>query len=133
MAMNPFQYFPLYDQAHIEMYADGANLGDAPPHIFAVAESSFRTMMDEEDRQCISAFGSALCVSCAVVCHASSCVVASSLVFLSSHVMVVLTTRVPPNLSHLGRKWSGQDGSSQADHVVHRGREQFGWGRHGGG
>ena len=49
---NPFKQLKLYDAEHVKLHED-ANRVDLPPHIFAVAESAFRMMVMEEEKQCV--------------------------------------------------------------------------------
>ena len=42
----------LSPQERMNLYTD-RNRGDAAPHIFAVAEAAFRSMVTEEDKQCV--------------------------------------------------------------------------------
>ncbi|GBG23811.1 Myosin-1 [Hondaea fermentalgiana] len=49
---NPFEWLRLYDTPFIKMYENGVR-ADLAPHIFAVAESAFRNMLLEEEKQCI--------------------------------------------------------------------------------
>ena len=47
LAANPYRWIEgLYEAETIKLYV-GKNRIDVPPHIFAVAESAFRTMMTE--------------------------------------------------------------------------------------
>lgn len=49
---NPFEWLRIYDTPYIKMYENGVR-ADLAPHIFAVAEASFRNMLLEEEKQCI--------------------------------------------------------------------------------
>ena len=52
VACNPFKWIRIYDAEHIKMH-ENANKADLAPHIFAVAEAAFRSMVLEEDKQCV--------------------------------------------------------------------------------
>jgi len=44
VSCNPFRPVNLYEPEHIKMYENGV-LSELPPHVYAVAESAFRTMI----------------------------------------------------------------------------------------
>lgn len=44
VALNPYQNVPLYSQEIINAYS-GKHVRDIEPHIFAVAENAFRSMV----------------------------------------------------------------------------------------
>jgi len=52
VACNPFQWIRLYESHYVKMH-ERANKSDLAPHIYAVAESAFRTMLSEEEKQCV--------------------------------------------------------------------------------
>ena len=55
--MNPFQRLPhLYDHHMMDQY-QGTSLGELSPHVFAIAEASFRTMVNERASQSILVSG----------------------------------------------------------------------------
>ncbi|KAJ3695578.1 hypothetical protein LUZ60_000955 [Juncus effusus] len=57
IAVNPFTKLPhLYNEYMMEQYK-GVRLGDLSPHVFAVADSSYRAMMSEERSQSILVSG----------------------------------------------------------------------------
>ncbi|XP_020224383.1 myosin-15 isoform X1 [Cajanus cajan] len=57
IAVNPFTKLPhLYDSHMMEQYK-GAPLGELSPHVFAVADASYRAMMNEGKSQCILVSG----------------------------------------------------------------------------
>ncbi|CAM6090837.1 unnamed protein product [Calypogeia fissa] len=57
IAINPFAKLPhLYDNHMMEQYR-GAPLGELSPHVFAVADSSYRAMMNEKKSQSILVSG----------------------------------------------------------------------------
>lgn len=54
IVINPFKFFPIYNPKYVSMYqASGYRLGELPPHIFAVANAAFTTMLDTQTDQCI--------------------------------------------------------------------------------
>lgn len=52
IAVNPFKFFPIYNPIYVKMYQN-KRLGDLPPHIFAVADFAFYTMLRTKKNQCI--------------------------------------------------------------------------------
>lgn len=52
VAVNPYQVYPIYDANYIKKY-QGRKIGDLPPHIFAIADSSYYYMRREKQDQCI--------------------------------------------------------------------------------
>lgn len=52
LAMNPFQKLPIYSEEASLKYRNRAKL-DNPPHIFAVADSSYHNMLHQKRNQCI--------------------------------------------------------------------------------
>ncbi|GJP38325.1 hypothetical protein CLOM_g22778 [Closterium sp. NIES-68] len=57
IAVNPFQRLPhLYDVHMMEQYR-GSRLGELSPHVFAIAETSFRAMVDYKSSQSILVSG----------------------------------------------------------------------------
>ena len=52
IAVNPFKFFPIYNPKYVKMYQN-KRLGDLPPHIFAVADAAFHTMLRNKQNQCI--------------------------------------------------------------------------------
>ena len=51
VAVNPYQLLPIYDQAHINQYKD-KKIGEAPPHIFAIADNAYYFMKRGQRDQC---------------------------------------------------------------------------------
>ena len=51
VAINPYQLLPIYDQAHINRYKD-KKIGEAPPHIFAIADNAYYFMKRGQRDQC---------------------------------------------------------------------------------
>ncbi|XP_013418061.1 LOW QUALITY PROTEIN: unconventional myosin-IXa-like [Lingula anatina] len=52
IAVNPFKFFPIYNPKYVNMYQN-RRLGDLPPHIFAIADAAYHTMLHEKSDQCI--------------------------------------------------------------------------------
>ena len=52
ISINPFRFFPIYNPKYVRMYQN-RNLSDLPPHIFAIADSAYYTMMKTRTNQCI--------------------------------------------------------------------------------
>ncbi|KAL6104146.1 uncharacterized protein ACO6RY_13928 [Pungitius sinensis] len=51
VAVNPYQDFPLYSDDQVQLY-HGRQLGELPPHIFAIAESAYGHMTRHLRNQC---------------------------------------------------------------------------------
>ena len=49
---NPYKWLSIYDESTMRFYEHKQRI-DAPPHIFGVAEAAFRTMIQEEEKQCV--------------------------------------------------------------------------------
>ena len=49
---NPFKRIPLYTDATIDAYRTRSR-HELPPHVFALAEETYRCMVQEEENQCI--------------------------------------------------------------------------------
>ena len=52
VACNPYKWLQIYDEAVMKTYAHQSRV-DIPPHVFATAEAAYRSMITEEDNQCI--------------------------------------------------------------------------------
>ena len=52
VVVNPYKWLKIYDTSTMRRYVH-RNRVDVPPHIFAVAEAAFRTMISEEENQCV--------------------------------------------------------------------------------
>lgn len=52
IAVNPFKFFPIYNPKYVKMYQN-KRLGELPPHIFAIADAAFYTMLRTKRNQCI--------------------------------------------------------------------------------
>ena len=49
---NPYKWLNIYDPSIMKSYVHQARI-DVSPHIFATAEAAYRSMVTEEDSQCI--------------------------------------------------------------------------------
>ena len=52
IAINPFKYFPIYNPKYVLSYQH-KNLGELPPHIFAIADIAYHRMLKDRRNQCI--------------------------------------------------------------------------------
>ncbi|ESP05442.1 hypothetical protein LOTGIDRAFT_102587 [Lottia gigantea] len=52
IAVNPFKFFPIYNPKCVKMYQN-KRLGELPPHIFAIADAAYYTMLRTKKNQCI--------------------------------------------------------------------------------
>ncbi|XP_078617070.1 unconventional myosin-IXb-like isoform X15 [Branchiostoma floridae x Branchiostoma japonicum] len=52
IAINPFKFFPIYNPKYVNMYQNH-RLGELEPHIFAIADASYHTMLEHRENQCI--------------------------------------------------------------------------------
>ncbi|XP_057186832.1 unconventional myosin-XV-like [Triplophysa rosa] len=52
VSINPYQLFNIYGTDVVLQY-EGHGLGDNPPHLFAIANIAYTTMMDLKQNQCI--------------------------------------------------------------------------------
>ncbi|DAZ99181.1 TPA: hypothetical protein N0F65_008214 [Lagenidium giganteum] len=52
VVVNPYKWLDIYDEASMKAYMHKARI-DVPPHVFATAEETYRTMISEEDNQCV--------------------------------------------------------------------------------
>jgi len=52
VAMNPYQILSLYSMGTVKQYI-GKRLGLLPPHVFATADESFRSMSENSKNQSI--------------------------------------------------------------------------------
>ncbi|XP_075439346.1 unconventional myosin-IXb-like [Ascaphus truei] len=50
--INPFKFLPIYNPKYVKMY-DNHQLGKLEPHIFAIADVSYHTMLKKRINQCI--------------------------------------------------------------------------------
>uniref|UniRef100_A0A3B4FQ26 Unconventional myosin-IXa-like n=1 Tax=Pundamilia nyererei TaxID=303518 RepID=A0A3B4FQ26_9CICH len=52
IVINPFQFLPIYNPKYVKMY-DNHTLGKLEPHIYAVADVAYHTMLQRRKNQCI--------------------------------------------------------------------------------
>ncbi|XP_057185155.1 unconventional myosin-IXAb isoform X4 [Triplophysa rosa] len=52
IVVNPFQFLPIYNPKYVKMY-DNHRLGKLEPHIYAVADVAYHTMLQRKRNQCI--------------------------------------------------------------------------------
>lgn len=52
VVVNPFKWLQIYGDEFVQSYRS-KNRVDVPPHVFAVAEAAYRTMVQEEENQCV--------------------------------------------------------------------------------
>ncbi|KAM4593104.1 unconventional myosin-IXAa isoform 4-T6 [Odontesthes bonariensis] len=52
IVINPFKFLPIYNPKYVKMY-DNHTLGDLEPHIYAVADVAYHTMLQRQRNQCI--------------------------------------------------------------------------------
>ena len=53
IAVNPFKFYPIYNPKYVKLYQNrrlGTNL---PPHIFAVADNAYHSMLKYHKNQCV--------------------------------------------------------------------------------
>lgn len=41
VAVNPFNFFPIYNPKYARLYSQSRRLGALPPHIFAIADITY--------------------------------------------------------------------------------------------
>ncbi|XDV27719.1 hypothetical protein PO909_031210 [Leuciscus waleckii] len=52
IAVNPFKFLTIYNPRYVKMY-ENHTLGKLEPHIFAIADAAFNTMLNKQVNQCI--------------------------------------------------------------------------------
>ena len=52
ISINPFNFYPIYNPKYVQMYQN-RRLTDLPPHVFAIADSAYHTMVKTRANQCI--------------------------------------------------------------------------------
>ncbi|KAL7305793.1 hypothetical protein TKK_0002041 [Trichogramma kaykai] len=53
IAVNPFKFYPIYNPKYVKLYQNRRLGTDAPPHIFAIADAAYHSMLKEKRNQCI--------------------------------------------------------------------------------
>lgn len=52
LAINPYENVSCYEANNIRLYQK-ARIGELPPHIFAIANETFRQMIEHDKNQCV--------------------------------------------------------------------------------
>lgn len=52
VAVNPFKFYPIYNPKYAKLY-ENRRLGDLPPHIFAIADTAYHSMLKQKRNQCV--------------------------------------------------------------------------------
>lgn len=52
ISINPYYFYSIYNPKYTSMY-QGKELGSLPPHIFAIADGSYHTMLSERQNQSV--------------------------------------------------------------------------------
>jgi myosin I len=52
ISMNPYKMLPIYESSIIQDYVGRSRI-ELPPHIFSVAEESYRSMLNDQKNQCV--------------------------------------------------------------------------------
>uniref|UniRef100_A0A915PKD8 Uncharacterized protein n=1 Tax=Setaria digitata TaxID=48799 RepID=A0A915PKD8_9BILA len=53
LAVNPFNFFPIYNPKYARLYCQSRQLSSMPPHIFAIANITYHSMLRIKANQCI--------------------------------------------------------------------------------
>uniref|UniRef100_A0A158R5X7 Myosin motor domain-containing protein n=1 Tax=Syphacia muris TaxID=451379 RepID=A0A158R5X7_9BILA len=53
VAVNPFNFFPIYNPKYARLYCQSRRLGALPPHIFAIADVTYHSMLRIKENQCV--------------------------------------------------------------------------------
>ncbi|KAJ8363453.1 hypothetical protein SKAU_G00122840 [Synaphobranchus kaupii] len=56
VVINPYKYLPIYSEEIVEMYK-GKKRHEMPPHIYAITDSAYRSMMQDREDQAILCTG----------------------------------------------------------------------------
>ena len=52
ISVNPFKYYPIYNPKYVKLYQNH-RLEERPPHIFAIADAAYQSMLKQRRNQCI--------------------------------------------------------------------------------
>ena len=52
ISINPYHYLPIYNPKYIKFY-QGAKMHELPPHVFAIADAAYQSMLKEGRNQCV--------------------------------------------------------------------------------
>ncbi|XP_050731320.1 unconventional myosin-IXa-like isoform X3 [Eriocheir sinensis] len=52
ISVNPFKYYPIYNPKYVKLYQNH-RLGELPPHIFAIADAAYHSMLKQKCNQCV--------------------------------------------------------------------------------
>ncbi|XP_011270152.1 myosin IXA, variant [Capsaspora owczarzaki ATCC 30864] len=52
VAVNPFRFLPIYNPKYMQMYKN-RKLGDLPPHVYAIADDAYHSLLKNKQSQCI--------------------------------------------------------------------------------
>lgn len=51
VAVNPFNFFPIYNPKYSSLYCQSRSLGTLPPHIFAIADVTYHKYVGRRTRR----------------------------------------------------------------------------------
>ena len=52
ISVNPFKFYPIYNPKYVKLYQN-CQPRELPPHIFAIADAAYSTMLQQKRNQCI--------------------------------------------------------------------------------
>lgn len=52
ISVNPFKQIPIFDQSYIDQY-NGKYPYEEPPHVYALAESAYKNLKNNNESQCV--------------------------------------------------------------------------------
>lgn len=53
IALNPFKFYPIYNPKYVKLYQNGRCGVNLQPHIFAIADAAYHSMLKDRKNQCI--------------------------------------------------------------------------------